>query len=691
MMLSTVFATAVGVPAAGAEHGGEHGSSVVARQLALSAHRNLGCASCHGHGPIGHAPFSVLELLPFGRAEGRCQVCHRRAAREHFRGPHGKAELRGDARAPTCVSCHGSHGVKRVQNPTAPVSPVRAPLSCGRCHRRPAEEFVASVHGEALRAQRRNENPPTCATCHGAHAAASPRGRTSPVARTRVAGTCSECHVEANLMFGRSVHAAALAANLRHAPTCTDCHGAHTVTAMSDAGLPAARFRAAQDLCGRCHGSAEIVAQHGLLPGVVEDFRRSFHGLAGAAGDRRVATCSSCHGYHEIRASVDRLSSTHPANLGRTCGECHPGAGDRFAQGGIHRSAAIVGFRVVKAVGLMYPTMIVVVIGLMAVHNVIDCQRRLRDRCRRNAVADPVTEEQYLRFTVNERLQHWLLAGSFVLLAVSGFALRFGWRVPGVDGTLQEMVRAGVHRGAATLLGGLSLYHLGYIALTRRGRETARAILPRIRRIADLVPACTGCLRLGPPTREDWRALFATVRYNLGLADKRPAYGRFTYWEKMEYWALFWGTLVMAATGLVLWFEVPFLNWFPYWAWELFRTVHFYEAVLAVLAILVWHMYYTVLNPDAFPLNRAMTRGTLTYEEMEREHSLDLFERREGDVPADLDRTRAHGGHAHHGGARAGAGLEPGRRAAPESGEAPDRETSSGREAPEADGGHQRS
>ena len=135
------------------------------------------------------------------------------------------------------------------------------------------------------------------------------------------------------------------------------------------------------------------------------------------------------------------------------------------------------------------------------------------------------------------------------------------------------------------------------------------------------------CARLGPPTRGDWRELLATVRYNLGLTPERPKYGRFTYWERMEYWALVWGAFVMISTGLVLWFEIPVLNRVPYWAYELVRTVHFYEATLAVLAIIVWHLYYVVVNPDVFPLNRAMTRGTLTAAEMEREHPL-AIERR---------------------------------------------------------------
>lgn len=238
--------------------------------------------------------------------------------------------------------------------------------------------------------------------------------------------------------------------------------------------------------------------------------------------------------------------------------------------------------------------------------------------------AEAEARAEYLRFTLNERLQHWVAAASFITLALTGFALRFGWRLPWVAGDMQQATRADIHRGAAMVFVGLAVYHLGYLLLTRRGRDMARSILPRIRGAVDL--ACCGgaCMRLGPPSVSDWRELLGTLKYNLGLANVRPAYGRFVYWEKMEYWTLVWGTIVMVTTGLVLWFETPFLNRFPYWAFDLFRTVHFYEAILAGLAILVWHFYATMLNPDIFPLNRAMTRGTLTYEEMRRDHPLEI-------------------------------------------------------------------
>lgn len=606
-LLTSLLAAAL---PAKAEHGMSGDTAAAREELSASVHRNESCMSCHGeHG----GPETARES---------CQDCHRQEGADFWRGSHGAA-LKRNMEAPTCISCHGSHSVRPARDPAAATSPRLAPVACGSCHEQAADEFVTSVHGRAVVADK-TTTAPSCATCHGAHTAL-------PVRREQVAETCGTCHVEAQVAFRRSVHGTAVARGVLHAPTCTGCHGVHTVQSAADPSSPTAKLRVAGETCARCHGSVRITEMHNLPIEVVKDFRGSFHGLAGAVGDRRVANCASCHGYHEIRPSSSPLSSIHPANLERTCGQCHPGAAERFSQGGVHHTTKTWGHRLVGWVASMYAGMIALVIGLMMIHNGLDFQRRWRDRRRREAVSAADHAPEYLRFTLNERIQHWVLAGSFFTLALTGFALRFGWRVPWLDGEIQQMLRAGVHRGAAILFMSLAVYHVGYLLLTSRGREMARAILPRLRNVVDVACCLGACIRIGPPSAPDWRELLATLKYNLGLTKERPAYGRFTYWEKMEYWALVWGTVVMAVTGLVMWIETPFLNRFPYWALELFRTVHFYEAILAGLSIVVWHLYSTVVNPDVFPLSRAMTRGTLTHEEMLREHPLDIDATRKSD------------------------------------------------------------
>jgi cytochrome b subunit of formate dehydrogenase len=221
-------------------------------------------------------------------------------------------------------------------------------------------------------------------------------------------------------------------------------------------------------------------------------------------------------------------------------------------------------------------------------------------------------------------MQHWTLAASFGALALTGFALKYTWRIPFLEAQQGALLRAWLHRAAAIVFITLAVFHVCYMLLTRRGRYNLRAFLPRIRSVRDFLCACAACLRLGPPSRADWRDLIQTVKYNLGLVPTRPAMGRFTYAEKMEYLGLLWGSGVMIVTGLILWFEISFLNRFQYWVYDLMTTVHYYEALLATLAIFAWHFYYTIYNPHVFPLSTTMVTGRISHQEMERDHSLEL-------------------------------------------------------------------
>ena len=588
-----------------------------ASELTQSVHRTISCRACHGETEM------VFRRRPDPVVT--CARCHVPAAESLRRDAHWMARATGNAQAPTCVSCHGSHGVRSRTDPDSPSFSANVAGQCAGCHARAFDEYRPGVH--AVRVHPGEIGPAaTCTSCHTAHAVAPAEAPWSTVARARVAGSCSACHLETAGAYGRSVHAVAVSRGAPDAPTCIDCHNSHRIQPAAAPHSPTSVLHVAAQTCGRCHGSVTLTEAHRLPPSVVTDFEGSFHGLAGAAGDRRVANCASCHGYHEVRPSWDPQSRIHPANLATTCGSCHQGAVPGFARGGIHHLPRTVGHRLVDLARAMYRVMIVGIIGLMLFHNGIDFVRRWRERRALPPLAH-AGAAVYLRFTFNERVQHWMLASSFITLAVSGFALTLGWNLPWVDGQTGAAIRAAVHRVAALVFMMLAAYHVGYIAFTRRGRSTVRAILPRLDSVANVVCSVCSCMRLGPPSTNDWRDLIQTVRYNLGRTNVRPRFGRFTYAEKMEYFALGWGGAVMILTGLALWFEVPFLNRFPFWGFELATVVHYYEAILASLAIVAWHFYFTMFNPDVFPISKAMITGDVTREEMEREHPRELEER----------------------------------------------------------------
>lgn len=219
-------------------------------------------------------------------------------------------------------------------------------------------------------------------------------------------------------------------------------------------------------------------------------------------------------------------------------------------------------------------------------------------------------EKKYLRMTLNERVQHFLLLSSFITLVITGFALKFPEAMwvrwfRDIFGNNAFEFRSDLHRIAAAVMIGVSVYHVFYAIFTKRGRKL----------IADMWFK-----------KSDITEVSQSVKYYLGKKKERPRFGRFSYIEKVEYWAMVWGTIVMGATGSLLWFENTFLPLISNSGMDIATTIHYYEAILASLAIVVWHFYFVIYNPDVYPMNKAWFTGFLSEEEMEKEHPLELEE-----------------------------------------------------------------
>lgn len=215
------------------------------------------------------------------------------------------------------------------------------------------------------------------------------------------------------------------------------------------------------------------------------------------------------------------------------------------------------------------------------------------------------------RFSRSDRAQHLLMLLSFLVLTVTGLPQRYIYlNHPFVDGSIDllggiEAVRV-THRWAAIVLMAVSVYHLlavGHRLFVRRRRLS---MLPRYRDALDALHS---------------------VRYNLGLARERPRMDRYTWEEKVEYWSLVWGTVVMVVTGFMLWNPVATARFLPGEFIPAAQVVHGGEAVLAILAVLIWHFYAVHVRQ----FNRSMFTGTLTEHEMEHEHPLELARIRAGE------------------------------------------------------------
>ena len=479
-----------------------------------------------------------------------------------------------------CDTCHDSH--EKYPHPANIPKP-----QCIACHQDQAGDYANGVHGQARK--NGNEGAPDCALCHGsAHELLPPK---SQEFRTAVPDTCGMCHTAVAEQYRASVHGQALARGVPEAPLCTDCHGEHKIIKPdnADSTVNAAHIR---DTCGGCHGNVRLTRRFGLPSDRLTSFDASYHGLAAKEGSQTVANCASCHGVHNILPSSDPQSTINPKNLPRTCGKCHPGAGTRFAISQVHLSETGAEAAALRWVREFYLLVIPVTIGLMLLHNGGDWIRKLvRARFRAGAPQWASRVPAGLRMLPFERVQHALLALSFMTLVWTGFALKYPdqwWARPLLLLEVRHDMRSLIHRVAASVFIAVSVTHLVSLMVSRKLRNHWTEMIPKV---------------------SDAREASANFAYNLGLGDAPPARSSHSYIEKAEYWAVIWGAVIMTLSGVMLWANSLALRLLPKLWLDVATSIHFYEAVLAALAIVVWHFYSIIFDPDVYPLNTAFLTG----------------------------------------------------------------------------------
>ena len=597
----------------------------------------LACKDCHGtHDVVSSkepsSKFNMSKLTDF------CGSCHRDVGQVFAQSSHRHAQIAGVKGAPSCIECHRNpiaHVTATQDTTQLKVAQEKLCLSCHlddpnvKAAMSPTAGFIAayegSVHGAAL--QRGNGKAANCVDCHGSHEMKKGSDPTSRVAKANIPQTCAKCHARVANEFNYSVHGLAVKNGNMSAPVCTDCHGEHNILKISDPRSPVAAGNVSSQVCSPCHSSVKLNQKFGLASDRFKSFSDSYHGLAGKAGSIQVANCASCHGVHDIKRSSDPTSRINKANLVKTCGTCHPGANENFTKGAVHIVASEKKDDILYLVSNAYVILIILTVGGMFFHNLLDFIKKSRRQLmhRRGLLPWPtVGHRLYLRMSLSERIQHVTLLTSFITLVLTGFALKYpdAWWVAPIRDISPVMfeLRGIFHRVAAVVLVMASLCHLYYIFFVPRGKQLIIDLLPKLEDVTDAI---------------------GVMKYNLGFSPVKPKFGRFSYAEKAEYWALIWGTVVMATTGVILWFDNTFLGLLTKLWWDVARTVHYYEAWLATLSIIVWHFYFVIFNPDIYPINVAFWKGTLTEEEMEEEHPLELEEIRHKEMSDTLKKEES--------------------------------------------------
>lgn len=602
--------------------------TVGGREVSLNIQTNLYLGSVHGkllctdcHGGIDDP---IHEKVP----AAQCGDCHGAASAEYASSIHGVSRTIGTSAAATCADCHGSHYILPAQHSDSPVFKLNLPETCSRCHsdqevtgdyRMPqplaVSQFTDSTHGRAL-LKMGLIVAPSCNDCHGVHDIKRSVDKTSPINHANIGKTCGKCHVGVEQTYERSVHGVLLASGDARAPICTDCHSAHTI---ENPGKN--HFKAKSDeQCGSCHQDR------------LERYHDTFHGKAMALGRPNVApdvaACHDCHGYHDILPASNPDSRLSPAHIVDTCSECHPGANANFAKYIPHADPLDrENYPVLHATFWGMTCLLLGVFSFFGVHTAFWFHRSIktyahdskafRER-RRDAESDT---EWVTRFKPFERFLHYMVASSFLLLVLTGMPLKFynsGWAaflldlIGGVD------VARWLHHfaGLVTFLYfGLHLVNLtvkswrnrSKLRDPRTGRWSLRAI---------------GSAVFGPdsmvPSLQDGRDFVAHVKWFVGRGP-RPQFDRWTYWEKFDYFAVFWGVLIIGVSGLVLWFPLFFCRFLPGWFINIAIIVHSDEALLAAGFIFTFHFFNTHFRPDRFPMDTVIFSGRISKTELRHE------------------------------------------------------------------------
>jgi len=570
-----------------------------------SVHASRGCTECHD-GFDKHPHPKKAETVS-------CADCHEDEAKALGKSVHGKAPE--GKQAPKCGDCHGVHDVLKASDPASRLYPLNVYRACGKCHfdRDPAtldkrallsERYLGDEHGHGIVADGLVVSA-TCVSCHGGHDIAPKGAPESRVGRLKVDLVCGKCHVGALEEYRKSIHHLKATADDHKGATCTDCHTPHHIQRADD------NFRMESvKSCSRCHNQRSAT------------YRQTYHGKVtrlGAPsgyGGAMVATCEACHGNHAILPASDPASKINPRNRVATCGQCHKGAHAEFATYLVHADPRD---------GEHYPKVhlvYVVMNGLLIFTLIFGILHALLWLVRSLAAGEwrrpaHVHDERYVRRWRRRYVTfHMWMMTSVLVLAGTGLPLHYSDRPwahalmsfiggPGAAGT--------IHRISAVALALLFAVFLGDLvrrALWKKEKglfAAGNTMLPRWKDVQDLL---------------------GNLRWFLFLAP-RPRYDRWTYWEKFDFWAAFWGLFVIGVSGLMLWFPVTATRFMPGWFLNAAVVVHGIEALLDIAFIFTVHVFHANLRPDKFPIDTMFLTGRMPEAEFRHDRPVEYERLRE--------------------------------------------------------------
>jgi cytochrome b subunit of formate dehydrogenase len=554
--------------------------------------KNDRCLRCHGRENYSRETANGEERALHITAEkfqesvhgGRdCVSCHQ----DIIKVPHRK----GEDRKVGCVKCHLDM-LEEAQQAGGNGKTARLEVVADKI-----ESYMTSIHARPSINDQSQTNA-TCYDCHDAHYISLTDTAANPESRLKTPNICGRCHTEVLNTYMTSVHGKEIGMGNTDAAVCTDCHTAHNIDEPHDV---TGRLAITAE-CGNCHHDA------------LDSYAETYHGKITRLGYGETAKCYDCHGSHGIKRVNEPESKVHNGNRLETCQSCHSEATEGYVTFQPHGTTH--DFAKYPEMWLASKGMIGLLLGTFAffwLHSALWFYREYQDRKhgkhRPHVMLDdlPKGKTHFRRFTKWWRLAHLVGALSIMLLALTGLTVLFSgsaW-APFVMKLLGGPTSAGwLHRIGAIGFMGVFFIHLIYFAWhIGKNWRTFEWFGPN-----SLVP--------------NWNDLgdaIAMFRWFFGLGP-RPVLDHFSYWEKFDYWAPFWGMTIIGVSGMMMWFPEFTGTYLPGWVFNVAAIVHGEEAILAVVFLFTVHFFNNHFRPDKFPLDTTMFTGRVPLEHYRHEH-----------------------------------------------------------------------
>jgi len=561
-----------------------------------SMHNNIKCVKCHSDVSVNlMRPCETVKKVD-------CSSCHAEVSELYFESGHGRAYFEKSENAPYCTDCHGSHIVKSKNDENSPTYRMSIPKLCGECHKQDGKathgtdlkevdamaDYSKSVHGKGV-TEKGLLSSAICTDCHTSHHVLKEEDPNSSVNPRNVPLTCAKCHKGIYDDYVASDHAIHLDKENKKYPTCVVCHSAHTVSEIDkDEFMTEITLQ-----CGSCHAK------------LTDSYMETYHGKAYTLGYLKAARCSDCHGAHKILNVSNPESSVSKKNILVTCQQCHPDANNRFTgflTHATHNNRDEYPILYYVFWGMTF--LLVGVFSFFGLHTLMWLPRSLKERRRRKKHETSEKKLYIRRFSKSQRATHIFVIISFMTLALTGMMLKFAnmpWakNLASIFGGVEN---AGtLHRFAAVITFGYFFFHLGSLLYTKYKKNI---------KVSEFIFSGSSLMF----NKNDWRDFVDTIKWFVGKGPK-PQYGRWTYWEKFDYMAVFWGVAVIGLTGLMLWFPEVATKILPGWVINVAHIIHSDEALLAVGFIFTIHFFNTHFRPEAFPMDTVIFTGHVPVEE----------------------------------------------------------------------------